>query len=190
MNSFFQSPNFDTEYQAFGLLQGVWFPRAFGSTTGWLLCDSGCTQLEASPISDAKDFVRSKPYLSENLNFYNVYPRQENGKLTVQISFLHNPDLINFDLQPKMLADCDRFRIRGDVVSVSDESVVVHVAQNVKPGKTPNIKFDIQLLGNLEGAQPGQFWEVYAKRHKYSLGIESATRVAVPSAAAAMQRPR
>jgi len=190
VNSFFQTPNFDTEYQAFGLIQGVWFPRAAGSTTGWLLCDSGCTQIESSLIGDAKDFVRSRPYLSESLNYYNVYPRQPDGKLTLQISFLHNPDITNFDLHPKMLTDCDRFRIRGDVVSVSDDSAVIHVSQNVKPGKTPNIKFDIELSGNLGEAEPGQFWEVYAKRQRYQLEIESATRITVPSALAAMARPR
>ena len=80
---------------------------------------------------------------------------------------MHNPDITNFDLQPKMQTDCDRFRIRGDIVSVGDESAVIHVAQNVKPGKTPNIQFDLELSGNLEEAEPGQFWEIYAKRHKY-----------------------
>lgn len=187
MSSFFQLPNFDREYQAFGLLQGVWFPRAAGSATGWLLCDSGCTQIESSLIGEAKDYIRSRPYLSSSLNFYNVYPRCEDGKLTVQISFLHNPDTTNLDLQ----SNCDHFRIRGDIASVSDESVVIHVAQNVKPGKTPNIQFGIELSGSLEGAKPGEFWEIYAKRRRYQLDIESATRISVPGAAAAtLRRPR
>ena len=174
MNNFFQPPNFDTEYQAFGLIQGVWFPRAAGSTTGWLLCDSGCTQLESSLIGDAKDFVRSRPYLSVSLNFYNVYPRQSDGKLTAQIHFVHNPDVTNLDLQSKMQSDHDSFRIRGEIVSVDQESVVIHIQQNVKAGKTPNIQFSLEVKGNLGGnANPGDFWEIYAKRWRYQLELTS-----------------
>jgi ribosomal protein S1 len=88
-----------------------------------------------------------------------------------------------------LLTDCDHFRIRGDVVSVSDDSAVIHVAQNVKAGKLQTSNLMLNYQETLE-AEPGQFWEVYAKRQRYQLDIESASRIAVPSAAAAMRRPR
>ena len=66
----------------------------------------------------------------------------------------------------------DHILIRGLIVSIADGSVVIHVQQNVKPGKTPNSQFELDLAGNLmENALTGEFWEVYALRRAYKLAL-------------------
>jgi hypothetical protein len=84
---FFLEPNFPGEYQALGLVQGVWFPRASKATTGWLLCDRGCSQIESTLMRDVKEFVYSYSDISQTLNYFNVYPRTVNGQLNSKSSF-------------------------------------------------------------------------------------------------------
>jgi hypothetical protein len=59
--SFWREPNFPGEYQALGLVLGVWFPKGDNkSTTGWLLCDQGCSQIESSILGkDTREFIYS-----------------------------------------------------------------------------------------------------------------------------------
>lgn len=183
---FFQEPDFPKQYQALGLVQGVWFPRAAGAATGWLLLDDGCTQVETAVTGDAKEYVRSHPHVSSSKQFYNVYPRQEQGKLTFQVSFLHNPDAERLLVLEEAR---NLFRLRGDIRSVTADKAVFHIQSNVKPGKTPNIQFSLEVHG-ASTASLGEFWEVIARRVGYNLVLETATKVVSASGEIlATQRP-
>jgi hypothetical protein len=49
----------------------------------------------------------------------------------------------------------------------------MHIQQNVKPGKTPNIQFEVEVLGEVDSLVSGQFVEVFAQRIGSALEIES-----------------
>jgi hypothetical protein len=50
---------------------------------------------------------------------------------------------------------------------------VLHIQQNVKPGRTPSIQFEVEVKGQVESLEVGQFVEVFAQRTGYALEIES-----------------
>lgn len=177
MDKFFKAADFLTQYQALGVLLGVWFPRAAGSATGWILCDSGCTQVEATLSKDAKEYILAKPNIFSTLTFYHAYPKQKNGLLTVDVGFVHNPDGVEPETEAIVSAEVDRFRIRGDIVAVGENLITIHIAQNVKPGKIPNIQFELIVVGDLQQAKPGEFWEIYARRNRYTLVMESGLKI-------------
>jgi hypothetical protein len=171
---FFLEPNFPGEYQALGLVQGVWFPRASKATTGWLLCDRGCSQIESTLMRDVKEFVYSYSDISQTLNYFNVYPRTVNGQLNFQVKFLHNSNAANWkDWHQQLEANADRFRLRGAIRSLKKDGLVMHIQQNVKPGRTPNIQFEVEVKGEVDSLAVGQFVEVFAQRTGYALEVES-----------------
>jgi len=173
-DEFFLEPKFPGEYQALGLVQGVWFPRAEKATTGWLLCDAGCSQIESTLMRDVKDFVYSHSNISQTLNYFNVYPRTVKGQLSFQVKFLHNKNAANWaDWQQQLEANANYFRLRGAIRSLTQDALVLHIQQNVKPGRTPNIQFEVEVKGEVDSLEVGQFVEVFAQRTLYTLEIES-----------------
>lgn len=174
--SFWREPNFPGEYQALGLVFGVWFPKGDNkSTTGWLLCDQGCSQIESSILGkDTREFIYSHRDLRSTKNYFNVYPRQVNGQLTFQVNMLHNKNASNWsDWLQTLEAHTDQFRIRGVIHGIKKDALVVHVKQNVKANKTPNFEFDVEVRGEVDSLGVGQFVEVFARRTGYVLEIES-----------------
>ncbi len=116
----------------------------------------------------------SHPDISKTLNYFNVYPRTTEGQLTFQVKMLHNTNSPNwYTLLTELEANIDRFRIRGTIRRVLNEALVIHVQQNVKPNKTPNFQFEVELKGEIDGFSIGQFVEVFALRTFYALEIES-----------------
>ncbi len=49
----------------------------------------------------------------------------------------------------------------------------MHIQQNVKPGRTPNIQFEVEVKGEVDSLAVGQFVEVFAQRTGYALEVES-----------------
>jgi hypothetical protein len=47
------------------------------------------------------------------------------------------------------------------------------IQQNVKPGRTPNIQFGVEVKGEVDSLAVGQFVEVFAQRRGYALEVES-----------------
>ena len=174
-SQFWYEPNSPGEYQALGLVKAVWFPKGEKSTTGWLLCDQGCCQIESSILGkETREFMYSHPDISKTLNYFNVYPRTTEGQLTFQVKMLHNTNTSNWSSWlTELEANIDRFRIRGTIRRVLNEALVIHVQQNVKPNKTPNFQFEVELKGEVDGFSIGQFVEVFALRTFYALEIES-----------------
>jgi hypothetical protein len=73
-DSFWREPNFPGEYQALGKVFGVGFPKSDNkSTTGWLLCDQGCSQIESSILGkDTREFIYSHRDLTSTKNYFNI----------------------------------------------------------------------------------------------------------------------
>jgi hypothetical protein len=53
------------------------------------------------------------------------------------------------------------------------DGLVMHIQQNVKPGRTPNIQFEVEVKGEVDSLAVGQFVEVFAQRIGYALEVES-----------------
>jgi hypothetical protein len=125
-------------------------------------------------MRDVKDFVYSHSDISQTLNYFNVYPRTVKGQLSFQVKFLHNKNASNWaDWRQQLEANSDRFRLRGAIRSLTQDALVLHIQQNVKPGRTPSIQFEVEVKGEVESLEVGQFVEVFAQRTLSALEIES-----------------
>jgi len=154
-------------YQAIGLLQGKLNHL-----------DDGSHQLECSDstfavrVKKCKLRVWLETHPDKREGIWSVYPRQQNGVLSVE--------LVSFIRQP--WNQVDYFKISGRVVRQDPEGgkIIVSIRQNnVPPGKSSRFEsFKLELLGHVPGKVGGEIWQFDCVRSGHQLEILDGTRIA------------
>ena len=187
----FCPPAFPTQFIAVGYLFGRFEPLALESSErvvkGTLQLKGGIELKAVIPKRFWLFLVQDPSIDLEKTYLWRVYPRttKEGNLRQLQLmKLIPIEGKTTLRHSPPTESGVDWFSIRGRLVYVSDERVVLRIERNINPPKAKAQTyiwqpFSLTLLGNIaQKAKLGQFWEIFCVRSQGSLKIEQAHLIA------------